>query len=142
MRLLSRKRKTSYPSDMTDKGWALFEPLLPKSWKNGRPPRHEMREIVNAIRYFLRTGCQWRYLPGEFPPWKTVYWWWNKWSKEGVWQKAHDELVALLRKSVGRDGAPTACIIDSQSVKVSQKGALVKPDTTPERKSKDGNATL
>jgi hypothetical protein len=67
---------------------------------------------------------------------------WNKWSKEGVWQKAHDELVALLRKSVGRDGAPTACIIDSQSVKVSQKGALVKPDTTPERKSKDGNATL
>jgi len=70
MSLLSHKRKKSYPSDLTDKEWVLLAPLLPVSWKNGRPPRHEMREIVDAIRYFLRTGCQWRYLPAEFPPWK------------------------------------------------------------------------
>jgi transposase len=141
MRLLSRKRKTSYPSDLTDKEWALFEPLLPVSWKNGRPPRHEMREIINAIRYFLRTGCQWRYLPGEFPPWKTVYWWWNKWSKEGVWEQIHDHLAGKLRQKQGRDASPTAAIIDSQSVKASQKGAVVRSDTTPERRSKAENVT-
>lgn len=140
MRLLSRKRKTSYPSDLTDKEWALLEPLLPVTWKNGRPPRHEMREIINAIRYLLRTGCQWRYMPCEFPPWKTVYWWWNKWSKEGTWEEVHDKLAGKLRQKQGRDSYPTAAIIDSQSVKASQKGAAVKLDTTPEKRLKAGNA--
>lgn len=142
MRLLSRKRKTSYPTDMTDQEWALLEPLLPKPARFGRPPRHEMREIVNAIRYFVRTGVQWRCLPNEFPPWKTVYWWWNKWSKEGAWQKAHDRLVAKMREKQGRKAKPTAAVIDSQSVKVSQKGGAARAATTPARRSKDENATL
>ncbi len=119
---------------MKDEEWALFEPLLPKTGVNGRPPRHEMREIVNAIRYVVRTGCQWRYLPGEFPPWKTVYWWWNKWSKEGVWQKAHEQLVGKMREQQGRSAEPTAAIIDSQSVKASQKGGPARAAMTPARR--------
>ncbi len=129
MRLLSRKRTSSYESDLTDAQWALIEPLIPKAGR-GRNPAHELREILNAIFYLEKTGCQWRWLPQDFPPYTTVNWWFNKWKREGVWQSVHDELVKKSRVKSGRKEEPSAGVIDSQSVKTAQKGALLKVATT------------
>ncbi len=133
MRLLSRKRNSSYDSDLTDAQWALIEPLIPVATR-GRKSKHEPREILNAILYLEKTGCQWRMLPREFPPFPTVNWWFNKWKREGVWQSIHDELVRKSRLKSGRNEEPSAGVIDSQSVKTAQKGALSKAATTQARR--------
>lgn len=131
MRLLARKRKSCYESDLSDAQWALIEPLLKLS-RRGRPVKHEMREIFNAIRYVVKTGCQWRMLPKEFPPCPTVNWWFNKLNREGQWKAIHDALVGQSRRAAGRAETPTAAVIDSQSVKTAQKGALSNVATTRE----------
>ena len=109
-----------YPSDLTDEQWALIEGLLPPprtGRKGGRREKHPRRSIVNAILYLARTGCQWRYLPKDFPPWETVYWYFTWWHDEGTVEKIHDALRRKVREADGRKAEPTAGLVDSQSVR-------------------------
>jgi transposase len=118
----SRARR--YPSDMTDSGWAVCEPLLPApAWlagRGGRPARYCMRDLVDAIRYLTRNGPVWRALPADFPPAGTVYWWAARWQADGSAARMHDELRERVRLAAGRNRRPSAAIIDSQSVKGSE----------------------
>jgi transposase len=124
--------RTSYPSDLTDEQWAWIEPYLrnkPKrkrSKKNppGAPRRHEQREVVNAILYVLKTGCQWRQLPHHFPPWQIVYYHFRRWQRLGVWEQGVERLTRQDRRQARRKAPPTVAILDSQSVQTTQKGGL------------------
>ena len=125
-------KRPDYPSDLSDREWQLLEPLLPPPKPGGRPITYPRREIVNAIRYVLRTGCSWRMLPHDLPPWRIVFHYFRTWRRDGSWQQAHDTLRAQLRPAQGREVSPSAAIIDSQSVKTTEKGG---PEaTTPARK--------
>ena len=106
-----------YPSDLSSAEWAVIEPLLPGRSRRGRPLVHSRRVIVNAILYVNRTGCAWRYLPKDFPPWRTVYGYFAAWRDNGVLQRIHDQLRDAARTAAGRDPQPTAAVIDSQSVR-------------------------
>jgi putative transposase len=106
-----------YPSDLSDPEWAVIEPLLPARHKRGRPAVHARRVIVNAILYVARTGCPWRYLPKDFPPWRTVYGYFAAWRDNGTLARLHDGLRDQVRAAAGRDPRPTAAVIDSQSVR-------------------------
>jgi transposase len=108
-----------YPTDVTDRQWALVEGLLPDPPPGpaGRPPRHEKRQILNAILYLTRTGCSWRMLPKDFPPWQTVYGYFRDWTNDGTLQRLHDTLREQVRAKEGRRAEPSAGIVDSQSVK-------------------------
>lgn len=109
-----------YPSDLTDEQWALIEPLLPAprtGRKGGRREKHPRRRIVDAILYLARTGCQWRYLPKDFPPWPTVYWYFTWWHDDGTVEKVHDALRVKVREAEGRRAEPSAGLVDSQSVR-------------------------
>src|SRR6266540_5875506 len=112
-------RQASYPSSMTDQEWAIIQPLLdpPARPHGGRPPKHSLRLIVDAIRYLVRSGGAWRLLPGDFPPWQTVYWWFAKWASDHTLDHLHDTLRDQVRVAAGRTPAPSAAIIDSQSVR-------------------------
>lgn len=114
------ERKT-YPTDLKDKEWEQLLPLLPL--KRTKPEK--MREYINAILYVLRTGCAWRMLPHDFPPWSTVYDVFAKLSRNGTWQRLNDELRAKIRVDNDRNAEPSVLIADSQSVKTTEKGALV-----------------
>ena len=118
------KRKT-YPSDLTDEQWELLSPLLPAAKPGGRPRTVELREILNAILYVLRTGCAWRMLPHDLPPWQTVYKYFRGLSEDGTWERVHDAMRPNVREGEGRSAMPTAAVIDSQSVKTTEKGGLV-----------------
>jgi len=122
---ISRSRRTCrYPSDMSEAEWAVCEPLLPApAWlagRGGRPASRCMRDIVDAIRYLTHNGPVWRALPADFPPPGTVYWWADKWQADGSAERMHDDLRDRVRITAGRQAAPTAAIIDSQSVKGSE----------------------
>ncbi len=123
---------------MSDEEWAILEPLIPTAKRGGRPRTTEMREVVNAIYYVLRTGCQWDFLPHEFPPKGTVYHYYNTWRKNGVWERMNRVLSRRLREAEGREATPSAAIVDSQSVKTTEKGAFVA--TTAANESKDASA--
>lgn len=118
--------RETYPTDLTDEQWNLLEPLIPAAAstpkKGGRPRELEMREVVNAIFYLLRGGIAWRLLPHDFPKWFSVYSYFRKWRRCGVWKKIHDQLHEKLREKEGRDPMPSAAILDSQSVKTGEKG--------------------
>jgi len=129
---------TSYPSDLTDRQWAVLEPLLPPRRHRGRPTEVNVREVCNAIFYVLRTGCQWRYLPAEFPNHNTVYWYFAKWVDAGVFDRITDELRRHLRVKLGRNPDPTAASIERQSVKTTAKGGTAA--MTLGRRSRDANA--
>src|SRR5439155_18840545 len=117
-------RRKSYPRDLTDDEWTLLALLLerPKRDGRGRPRTVDRREVVNAILYVLRTGCQWRYLPEGFPAWQTVYWYFVRWLNDGTWQRVNDQLRRELRVKKGRDAEPSAASIDSQAVKTTEIG--------------------
>ncbi|MGA1867700.1 MAG: IS5 family transposase, partial [bacterium] len=115
----------NYWTNLTDEQWELIKLLLPKP-KNpkgpGRPREISFRDILDAIFYLTRTGCQWRMLPHDFPNWKTVYHYFRQWRRDLTWEKIHDTLYMRTRLNAGRDKAPTAGIIDSQSVKTTEVG--------------------
>jgi transposase len=117
-------RARRYPSDMAEAEWAICEPLLPApAWlagRGGRPSRYCMRDIVDAIRYLTHNGPVWRALPADFPPAWTIYYWADKWQADGSATRMHDDLRERIRQAAGRNGQPTAAIIDSQSVKGSE----------------------
>lgn len=112
-----------YPSDLREGEWALLEPLVPAIKAGGRPARHTRREIVNAILYVVQGGNQWRAMPHDLPPWQTAYYYFRLWRNAGTWEQIHSAIREQARKHVGREATPSAAILDSQSVKTSQKGA-------------------
>lgn len=124
-------RKT-YPTDLKDAEWEILKPLLPDAKAGGRPRSIDVREILNAIFYRERTGCGWEMLPHDLPAAKTVYDYFNKWSQDGTWERINGILVRQVRQAEARDPEPSAAIIDSQSVKTTEKGANVA--TMPPRK--------
>ena len=111
-----------YLTDLTDEQWALLEPWLRPHRGPGRPTQRDLREIVNALLYFTRTGCQWRLLPREFPPWTTVRSYFDKWTRDGTLEQLNARLVQHARRRLNRDEQPTAAIIDSQRVKTTEAG--------------------
>ena len=104
---------TNYPSDLTDKEWAMIEPFLP----HGNRSALHKRSLVNAVLYLNKTGCQWRFLPHEYPPHNSVWSFFRRARDSGLWEKIADELVKVTREKAGRNPSPTYGIIDSQSVK-------------------------
>ena len=116
--------RRSYSSDLSDGEWQILEPLLPAEKPGGRHRAYSMREIVDAIQYVLRNGCAWRSIPHDLPHWETAYHYFRQWKRDGTWIAIHDHLHAKIRKKMGRDTAPSAAIIDSQSVKSTEKGGF------------------
>ena len=129
-----------YPSDLAEAQWKLIEDLIPPAKPGGRPREVVMREVLNAIMYVLRSGCAWRLLPHDFPKWNIVYHYFWRFRQDGLWQDIHDLLRDDLRVMEGRQASPSAAVIDSQSVKATEKKGFAV--TTPARRSRVANAIL
>ena len=111
-----------YPSDLSDEEWAILAPLLVPARQAGHPRIFEPRRIADAVFYLLRTGCQWRALPREFPPWPTVHYHYGRWRRSGTWERINAGLRERHRRAIGRDAQPSAAIIDSRSVRTTEVG--------------------
>ena len=117
-----RREGLRYESDTMDAEWFVMEPLLPPASALGRPRETDMRAVVNAILYIASTGCQWRQLPKDFPPYSTVQGYFYAWSRNGTFASLNHALVMAAREAAGREASPTAGVIDSQSVKTTESG--------------------
>lgn len=122
-----------YPSDMSDAEWALIKPKLPVPKGFGRPCEVDFREILNAIFYVQRSGCQWEMLPHDLPPHSTAYKYFCKWQRKGIWQALHDELRKDIREGMGRERDSSVAIADSQSVKTTEKRGRSTASTVARR---------
>jgi putative transposase len=114
--------KRSYSTDLTDAEWKCLEPHIAAPSKRGRPKTHTTCEILNAIFYILKSGCAWRLLPRDFPPWETAYWWFRRWRIDGTFERLNAALRERLRVRLGRNPQPSAGVIDSQSAKTTGVG--------------------
>src|SRR5438445_12110359 len=110
-----------YDTELTDDQYALIGPSLPRPKGTGRPPA-DLRRVVNAILYLVRTGCQWRYLPKDFPPWSTVHTWYRRWRQDDTWGRINEALRQEVRRRAGREPSPRSSAVDSQSVKTAGQG--------------------
>ncbi|MBF6049016.1 IS5 family transposase [Streptomyces sp. NRRL B-1677] len=119
---MSGVRRAAYPTDLSDVEWEVLAPLVPPPKPGGRPPKHARREIVDALSYWLRAGCAWRLLPHDLPPFQTVYHYWRAWRAEGRWEGILAALRARERAGQGRDPTPSTGVLDSQSVKGTERG--------------------
>lgn len=114
--------RKAYSSDLTNGEWALLAPFIPPAQLGGRPRKHDMREVLDAIFYVSRGGCAWRLLPHEFSPWQTVYHYFRAWRLAGLWESMHSALRERVRVKAGREAQPSASVIDSQTVKTTERG--------------------
>lgn len=135
--------KLRYPSDLTDEEFGYIEPLIPPAKHGGRRLGVNVREVLNGIMYVLSTGCQWRYIPKDLPPKSTVFYYFDLWNYDGALLRIQHALYVKCREQVERESSPTACIIDSQSVKSTEKGgpASIRMTLTAARSSRARSGT-
>ena len=133
-----------YPSDVTDEEWTHIEPLIPPAKRGGNKRHANLREVVNGLMYVLSTGCQWRAIPKDLPPRSTVHDYFDLWNWDGTLGRIHHALYVKCREAASREASPSACIIDSQSVKSAEKGGLrsIPPVTMPARRSRARSGTF
>jgi transposase len=124
--------KLRYPSDLTAEEWTHIEPLIPPAKRGGRKRAVNVREVLNGLMYVLSTGCQWRSIPKDLPPKSTVFHYFDLWNYDGTLERIHYALYVKCREQMERTASPTACLIDSQSVKSAEKGGrvLIRTDLT------------
>jgi putative transposase len=130
--------RKAYPTDLSDKEWELIQPLVPAAKPGGRPETYPKREILNGIFYIVRGGCAWRLMPHDLPPWQIVYQYFWRWRQDGTWQRMHDLLRGDVRVAAGKRRQPSAGIIDSQSVKTTEKGGSAALMSTNRLKAASG----
>ena len=142
-RLAADRGGLRYPSDLNDAEWALVAPFIPPARRGGRRRSVNVREVINAIFYVLSTGCQWQALPKNLPPRSTAHFYFMLWNWDGTLERIHDTLYVATREAAGREASPSAAIIDSQSARASQKGALrlIRRGLTRARRSPGASAT-
>jgi transposase len=143
-RRAAQRRGLRYPSDLSEEEWALVAPLIPPAKHGGRRRSVNLREVLNAIFYVLSTGCQWNALPKDLPPKSTVYDYLDLWDWDGTLERIHFALYVAVRERAGREASPTSAIIDSQTAKGAQKGALrsTRRATTRARRSRAASGTF
>jgi putative transposase len=115
-------RRLTYPTDLTDEGWHLLEPLLPPEKTGGRPRKYPRREVLNGIQYILRGGGAWRFMPHDLPQWQTAYQTWRARRQDGTWLRIHDQLRGEVRTRMGRHRQPSAAVTAAQTVNTAEKG--------------------
>jgi len=131
----------SYPTDLSDAEWEKIRPLLPPEKPVGKQREVDLRSVLNAIFYRADNGIKWRALPSDFPAWQTVYGYFRLWVRLGIWEQINTELVQQVRVEAGREPEPSLVMIDSQSVKLGQKGGRNRALTATKR-SRDANVIL
>ena len=127
------KPRRSFSSDLSDEEWRILQPLVPEAKPGGRPRVHPTRALLDAIFYVVRGGCAWRLLPHDFPPWQTTYhYYFRVWRIDGTWERIHTRLRERTRWKAAREATPSAAIVDSQSVRTTEKGGSAS--TTAQRR--------
>ena len=119
---MSQSESKGYPTDLTDEQWGYVEPLLQRQERRGKQAEVNLREVVNGLLYQTRTGCQWRLIPNDFPDWWVIRYYFDKWRRDGTFQRLNESLRQQARCQIGRQPDPSAALIDSQSVKTTAAG--------------------